>query len=614
MRQYIYFFLLALLSLSTPSFAQFQDNGGVGITDADITPGGFRTGLLGVGFANATDLRNAINSGLNLNPPFPRARFTVAGGILAHHLDGVIGDFNSSTWSGLGLGNPTGNPANQPYGLSITRLGSVGFLNLIPNVVPANGRDLIAGFGRGQDGALNRFILRSYDNAASSNLGKNLLIANPRGAIGINEEPFASLSVYSGKAGTLAGVNGNNGLLIKAIAIRGDQPYFFPDQQSRVTTSSAMGNQANNSLALSGVAVEGTRAQIPSFVPDTLITNPNTAGVAVNLQAVLDPTGGPNSTATVTNIVQNREYAELTWQDLDYLGVTNTDCNNAALSAANKFYISFRNGQPGVVGDNAFSVNNKRPVMTFAANGRVGINNVNPACEIGGRPVFLDVSGWVNSTNGFLVGSDRRFKKDIQPIEGAMDKIRRLQGTTYNMRIEEFPERAFGEGRQYGFIAQELEKVIPELTGVNTDGYYAVNYIALIPVLTEAIKEQDKTNQEQDKTVTELRNELAELRSQLNDLKAGQQPGDLKGYRLDQNTPNPTGGNTVIAYAVPAGTTGARITVYDLAGRTIQSWSLSDLEGQITINASTLSGGLYLYDLQVGGRQVLERKMSVIGK
>ena len=268
---------------------------------------------------------------------------------------------------------------------------------------------------------------------------------------------------------------------------------------------------------------------------------------------------------------------------------------------------------------NSFSVNNKRPVMTFTANGRVGINNINPACEIGGRPVFLDVSGWINSTNGLLVGSDRRFKKDIKPIEGAMDKIRRLQGTTYNMRTDEFPERAFGEGRQYGFIAQDLERVIPELTGVNSDGFYAVNYIALIPVLTEAIKEQDKTiaeqaevNAAQATTITELRTEIAELRSAFNDFKAGQAANGVEGYRLEQNAPNPFSQNTVIGYAVPAGTTGARINVYDLAGRLVKSFNIADQSGQITINAGDMSNGLYIYDLQVNGRQILERKMTVV--
>jgi len=203
----------------------------------DIT----RTGVTGVGFANAAAAAAAANG---------RSLFIVDGtanngaNVLSHWQSGTVGDLNNSTWSGLGLAGPLA--PSTPYGLGLTRAGSVGFYNLIPG---ANGENLIAGFGNGNGNALNRFILRSYDNASSPALGqKDLLIANPRGAIGINEEPFASLSVYSGRAGTLPGVPGNNAPIVRAIAIRGDQPYFFPDPLQRVTTASAMGNQANNSL------------------------------------------------------------------------------------------------------------------------------------------------------------------------------------------------------------------------------------------------------------------------------------------------------------------------------------------------------------------------------
>jgi hypothetical protein len=624
MKQIIFVFSLIMGSLVSVNGQEFEQNitGPVTSTTQNMV----RSAQVGIGFTAP------------VGPTYPAAgvaRFIVRNGILAHYGDlGSVGDLSNSTWAGLGLGNPSPGSPN-PYGLAVTRLGSVGFFNLIPagtingGFAGTLGQDLIAGFGSGTGTAENRFILRSYNNAGTQPLDfKNLLVANPRGAVGINNEPFAAFSVDTRRAAQ-GGVLAGGPLLPDAIAIQGEQP-FPPDNSGFISTSSGMGNQANNSLALSGVAVEGTRAQIPSFVPGNPAPSPFTAGVAVNLQAVLDPSGGPNSTAPLVTAVppiQNREYAELTWQDLDYLDNTTTDCNNQPLANANKFFISFRNGRTGTnmagmidpVNGNSFSVNNKRPVMTFTANGRVGINNINPACQIGGRPVFLDVSGWINSTNGLLVGSDRRFKKDIKPIEGAMDKIRRLQGTTYNMRTDEFPERAFGEGRQYGFIAQDLERVIPELTGVNSDGFYAVNYIALIPVLTEAIKEQDKTivqqaevNAAQAETITELRTEIAELRSAFNDFKAGQAANGVEGYRLEQNAPNPFSQNTVIGYAVPAGTTGARINVYDLAGRLVKSFNIADQSGQITINAGDMSNGLYIYDLQVNGRQILERKMTVV--
>jgi hypothetical protein len=84
MRKYIFLSLMALLSLSTPLVAQFNNNSGTFINDNDIILGGYRTGLLGIGFSDAATLRSAINSGSDLNPTFPRARFTVRDGILAH--------------------------------------------------------------------------------------------------------------------------------------------------------------------------------------------------------------------------------------------------------------------------------------------------------------------------------------------------------------------------------------------------------------------------------------------------------------------------------------------------------------------------------------------------
>jgi hypothetical protein len=86
----------------------------------------------------------------------------------------------------------------------------------------------------------------------------------------------------------------------------------------------------------------------------------------------------------------------------------------------------------------------------------------------------------------------------------------------------------------------------------------------------------------------------------------------VEGYRLEQNAPNPFSQNTVIGYAVPAGTTGARVNVYDLAGRLVKSFNIADQSGQITMNAGDMSNGLYIYDLQVNGRQILERKMTVV--
>jgi len=213
-----------------------------------------------------------------------------------------------------------------------------------------------------------------------------------------------------------------------------------------------------------------------------------------------------------------------------------------------------------------------------------------------------------------VVGSDRRFKKDIETIPNSLELIRKMRGTTYTLNTKDFPDRNFSGGKQYGFIAQEVAEVIPELALLNSDGYYAVNYTMLIPVLTEAIKEQDSTMIAQTEVISTLQTELSELRRTVADLKADRESQGTQGFILEQNAPNPFSNSTVIGYALPSGTNGAVISVYDLTGRTLRSFNLSDGEGQITLNAGDLPEGLYIYDLQVNGRQVLERKMSVARK
>ena len=94
-------------------------------------------------------------------------------------------------------------------------------------------------------------------------------------------------------------------------------------------------------------------------------------------------------------------------------------------------------------------------------------------------------------SNGSLVSSDERFKAEIKPVEGALGKIRQMNGRSYSFKQKDFPSHNFPSGRTDGFIAQELQKVMPEAVVKQPDGYYAVNYDAIIPVLVEAVKQLD---------------------------------------------------------------------------------------------------------------------------
>ncbi|NTW33368.1 MAG: tail fiber domain-containing protein, partial [Bacteroidetes bacterium] len=68
----------------------------------------------------------------------------------------------------------------------------------------------------------------------------------------------------------------------------------------------------------------------------------------------------------------------------------------------------------------------------------------------------------------------------------------KLQGVTYYWKAKDFPDKNFTDDKQIGLIAQELEKVYPELVVTDKEGYKSVDYSKLTPILVEAIKEQQK--------------------------------------------------------------------------------------------------------------------------
>lgn len=136
--------------------------------------------------------------------------------------------------------------------------------------------------------------------------------------------------------------------------------------------------------------------------------------------------------------------------------------------------------------------------MRIDENGNVGIGT-----GMAGPTVKLEVAGDVMA-NVFTVASDARFKKDITPLRGALDKVNNLQGVNYNWRTDEYKEKNFSDKRNIGIIAQELEKVVPEVVHTGSDGYKSVEYSKLVPLLIEAIKEQQEEIKQLKETVSTL--------------------------------------------------------------------------------------------------------------
>ncbi|MEM9819607.1 MAG: tail fiber domain-containing protein [Bacteroidota bacterium] len=231
--------------------------------------------------------------------------------------------------------------------------------------------------------------------------------------------------------------------------------------------------------------------------------------------------------------------------------------------------------------------------------------------------IVYQVFGSALATN-FWLTSDRKLKRNINSLTNALDIVRELNGVTYNFRSDEYPELNLTDKLQYGFLAQEVQTILPEAVQMATDmegndSHLTVNYTMVIPILTEAIKSQDdllleQTDliQEQQQTIETLEERIVRLEQLILNNKS-----NTKNTSLSQNRPNPFSGVTTIQYDVPPTIDGAQLVVYDLRGAELQRLTIANGKGSINYDASNLASGVYVYTIEHRGESLARKKMVI---
>ena len=239
------------------------------------------------------------------------------------------------------------------------------------------------------------------------------------------------------------------------------------------------------------------------------------------------------------------------------------------------------------------------------------------------------------NTSGVFIQSDERFKENVEPMQDVLPSLDRLEAVSYTLKndyakecrasIAEMPvvtdkdlkDKAFfdnyyGEqengSERFGFLAQNVKEVFPELVHTDNNGYMYVDYIGLIPILVQSINE--------------LRAELAEVKGVPQDeddvpvmhapAQAAQNELEvsLTSAKLYQNAPNPWSSETVIRYRLPQDVARADIYIYDMQGAQLKCIpARSRGESQVTITARDLKAGMYLYALVADGTLIDSRQM-----
>ena len=312
-----------------------------------------------------------------------------------------------------------------------------------------------------------------------------------------------------------------------------------------------------------------------------IIRNSGHAEIGIN-PSVNDP-----DTATVLKVFGNKEGhragARITFGDSTHVaigedGVTNT----------NRIWLHGENGAILTSTANAtdtifyYDANDNHDVMYFGPNIQTG---------------------------RMLIQSDERYKENIEPVENVLSALEVLEPVTYSFKSRKSVHPVKGENgsERYGFLAQNVQEVFPELVCTDVNGYMSVDYIGLIPILVQSINE--------------LRAELAEIKAekQDEDVPVMQAPAlsaqneltaSLTEAKLYQNAPNPWNSETVIRYSLPNSVSQANIYIYDMQGKQLKCIPADGRgESQVTITARDLGAGMYLYALVADGALVNSKQM-----
>ena len=198
--------------------------------------------------------------------------------------------------------------------------------------------------------------------------------------------------------------------------------------------------------------------------------------------------------------------------------------------------------------------------------------------------------------SNIAVASDSRFKTDITPIESSLQTITSLSPVSYKL-LPRFGENAFGgngvpddipsgglsdkdlrdieyfnnfhkslenDGPHFGFLAQEVKEIYPELVHTDKDGYMYIDYIGMIPLLVNAIGELNAQIEELKTENSQLNQAVINAQSPvIGNTPPSQIAEDFLRNALYQNTPNPFSSSTNITMSLRNDVANATLYIFD---------------------------------------------------
>ncbi len=217
--------------------------------------------------------------------------------------------------------------------------------------------------------------------------------------------------------------------------------------------------------------------------------------------------------------------------------------------------------------------------------------------------------------SSFNTTADLRLKKNVvsaKDNEGDyrfLDRVLDMNVIEYNLidhvngdSTKDGKNVSIEDQRHIGLAAQELQELFPDLVVEGQDGYLAVNYVELVPVLIRSIQE--------------LKEELDAVKGVGEAQKSPSASGIANSKAsaknvLYQNTPNPFKEQTIIRFRLADDVQDAAICIFDMSGKMLRKLPISSGDSQVSIAGYELGEGMFLYSLIVNGQEIDTKKMVI---
>lgn len=208
--------------------------------------------------------------------------------------------------------------------------------------------------------------------------------------------------------------------------------------------------------------------------------------------------------------------------------------------------------------------------------------------------------------------SDERAKTNIKTLDSGLNTVLGLRPVSYDWKQGNENARSIGnEGnsfgpnednrKQYGFLAQEVEQVLPDAVATDDKGNKLINYTAIIPHLVQSIQELQAVVTEQATIIENLSSTPIESRSA------------VSLNKIVNCSPNPTHGNITFDYTLSESATVVEIYVSDLSGNLKSTIDCEQSSFSVTKDLSSLKDGIYIATLSVDG-EIKDSKQFIIIK